>query len=182
MNSFYSESEIKEIGFKSVGSNILISKKASFYGVEDMEIGDYVRIDDYCALSGRITLGNHIHISMYSALYGSQEIEMEDYTGLSPRCTIFSASDDFSGNYLISPMVDEQLTNVTGGKVLIKRYSQIGAGSIIMPDLVIDEGVAVGAMSLVKESLNAWSIYAGVPVKKIKDREKGLLKLINTKS
>lgn len=181
MNSFYSKTEIKEIGFKSVGSNVLISKNASFYGVENIVIGDYVRIDDFCILSGRITLGDHIHISPYSALYGSQEIEMEDYTGLSPRCTIFSASDDFSGNYLISPMVDEHLTNVTGGKVLIKRYSQIGAGSIIMPDLVIDEGVAVGAMSLVKKSLAAWSIYAGVPVKKIKDREKGLLDLINTK-
>jgi galactoside O-acetyltransferase len=34
-------------------------------------------------------------------------------------------------------------------------------------------------MSLVNKSLKSWSIYAGIPVKKIKDRKKRLLELIN---
>ena len=179
MNSFYSQQELQNIGFKKLGTNVLISHKVSLYGTENIMIGNDVRIDDFCVLSGHITLGSHIHISAYCGLYGSYGIEMEDYTGLSPRCTVFSASDDFSGNYLISPMVDVQFTNVTGGKVLIKRNSQIGAGCVILPDLIIEEGVAVGAMSLVNKTLLEWSIYAGVPAKKIKDRERGLLKFVN---
>lgn len=178
MSSFYTETELFSIGFKKIGKNVLISRKASFYGANKMSIGSDVRIDDFCILSGNVTLGSHIHIAAYSALYGLQGIEMEDYTGLSPRCTIFSATDDFGGNYLISPMVDESLTNVTGGKVLIKRYTQIGANTIIMPNITIEEGVAVGSMSFVNKSLAEWSIYAGIPAKRIKDREKGLLKLI----
>lgn len=178
MSSFYTETELVSIGFKKIGKNVLISRKASFYGANKMTIGSNVRIDDFCILSGNVTLGSHIHIAAYSALYGLHGIEMEDYTGLSPRCTIFSATDDFGGNYLISPMVDESLTNVTGGKVLIKRYSQIGASTIIMPNITIEEGVAVGSMSFVNKSLAEWSIYAGIPAKKIKDRYKGLLKLI----
>jgi galactoside O-acetyltransferase len=179
MNSFYSQQELENIGFKKLGTNVLISRKVSMFGFENITIGSYVRIDDFCILSGPITLGSHIHISAYCGLYGSFGIEMEDYTGLSPRCTVFSASDDFSGNYLISPMVDEQLTNVTGGKVLIKRYSQVGAGCVILPDIIIEEGVAVGAMSLVNKTLTEWGIYAGIPAVRIKERNKGLLELTN---
>lgn len=171
-NSFYSQEELDDLGLKKFGQNVLISRYARLYSPELIEIGHDVRIDDFCILSGDIKLGSYIHISAYSALYAKFGIVMEDYTGLSPRCILLSASDDFSGNYLIGPMVDKNLTNVTGGLIRIKKYSQIGAGTIILPDVKIEEGVAVGAMSLVKGDLSAWSIYAGVPAKKIKDRNK----------
>ena len=179
MNSFYSTQELNAIGFKSIGSNVFISRNAQFYGAANISIGNHVRIDDFCILSGNITLGSHIHIGAYCALYGKFGIEMQDYTGLSPRCTVFSASDDFSGDYLISPMVDEQFTNVSGGKVTLRKYTQIGANCVILPDLIIEEGVAVGAMSLVISTLKEWGTYAGIPVKRIKDRKKGLLKFIS---
>jgi len=175
MTSFYTEKELFELGLKKVGKNVLISRKCSIYSPEKISIGDNVRIDDFCILSGEITLRSNIHIAAFCALYGAKGIEMEDYTGLSPRTTIFSAVDDFSGDYLISPMVPAQYTNVTGGLVLIKRYTQIGAGCMIFPNLVINEGVAVGAMSLVTKDLEEWGIYAGVPAKRLKDRKKGLL-------
>jgi galactoside O-acetyltransferase len=179
MSSFLSESELAEMGFKSVGSNVLISRKASFYGADKMSIGSNVRIDDFCILSGTITLGNNIHIAAYSAIYGANGVVMEDYTGLSPRCTIFSAMDDFGGDYLISPMSKSEYTNVQGGLVAIKRYSQIGSGTTIFPNLTVGEGVAVGAMSLVCSNLNDWGIYFGIPAKYQKPRSKGLLKFVS---
>jgi len=176
MNSYYSQEELKELGFRKIGESVFISRKASFYGIEDMVIGSHVRIDDFCILSGNINLGSYIHISAFCALYGSFGIKMENYTGLSPRCTVFSATDDFSGDYLISPMVNKEFTHVTGGLVLIKKYTQIGSGCVILPNLTLEEGVAVGAMSLINKTLPKWSIYAGIPAKKIKKREMGLLK------
>jgi len=178
MNSFYTKEELSDLGLNEVGNNVLISRKTSIYSPSKIKVGDNVRIDDYCILSGLITLGSHIHISAFCALYGSQSIVMEDYTGLSPRCTVFSATDDFSGNFLIGPMVDEKLTNVKGGEVLIKKYSQIGASCVILPNLKIEEGVAVGSMSLVNKSLDEWGVYVGVPAKRIKDRSRNLLSLI----
>ena len=83
MNSFYTEKELKAIGFKKLGKNVLISKKASIYGANNMEIGNNVRIDDFCFLSGRIILGDYIHISAYSKKEeGKEGIEMEDFSGL----------------------------------------------------------------------------------------------------
>lgn len=58
--SFYSEEELRALGFKSIGKGCRISRKACFYGVESMSVGDNVRIDDFCILSGSITLGSHI--------------------------------------------------------------------------------------------------------------------------
>ncbi|MBR8535745.1 acyltransferase [Carboxylicivirga sediminis] len=175
--AFLTEDELKNVGFKSYGSNVLISDKASIYSPETISIGSHVRIDDFCLLSGDITLGNYIHISAYSALYGKLGIEMEDFTGLSPRCTIFSASDDFGGEYMISPMVPDEFTNVNGGKVTIKRFSQVGAGTVILPNVTLDEGTAIGAMSLVKTNTEEWSIFGGCPALFIKQRKKNILNL-----
>ena len=174
-NSFYSKDELFSLGLKSFGTDVHISRFARFYNEGEIEIGNNVRIDDFCILSGNIKLGNYIHISAYTALYGRYGIEMEDYSGLSPRCTVFSATDDFSGEYLIGPMVDSRFTNVNGGKVLLRKYSQIGSNTVILPGVTIGEGVAVGAMSLIISDLEEWKIYKGIPTVFYKDRSKKLL-------
>jgi len=175
-NSFLLPEELKRLGFKSLGEHVFISRFASFYEPATIELGDHVRIDDFCILSGNIKLGNYIHISAGSSLYGRYGIEMKDYTGLSPKCTLFSAVDDFSGNFMISPLVDPKFTNVTGGKILLKKYSQVGCNCVIMPSITVGEGAIAGALSLIKSDLDPWKIYGGVPARYIMDRSKELLK------
>lgn len=175
--SFYTDDELLELGFCSVGFDVLISRKASLYGTSMMSIGNNVRIDDFCILSGKIILGSNIHISAYSALYGSMGIELEDNAGISPRCTLFSAMDDFGGDYLIGSIHPKEFTNVTGGKILLKQYAQLGAGSIVFPDVTLEEGSVTGAMSLVDKSLPAWTISVGIPARVIRGRSRNLLEL-----
>lgn len=173
--SFYSEAELLALGFKSLGRHVKISRYARFYGAEMMDIGDYSRIDDFCILSGKIKLGAYVHVSAYVALYGNLGIEFEDHTGISARSTVYSAMDDFSGDYMIGPLCPVETTNVQGGKVLVKRYAQIGAHCLVFPNLTIGEGAAVGSCSMVKNSLKDWKIYWGIPAKVRKDRGKGML-------
>lgn len=175
--SFYEQSELRELGFCAVGSHVFISRKVSLYGIERISIGDNVRIDDFCILSGKITLGSNIHIGAYSALYGSMGIVMEDDTGISPRCTLFSAMDDFGGDFLIGPIHEERLTHVTGGPILLKQYSQIGAGCIVFPNVVLEEGAVAGAMSFINHSLPEWTISVGIPARVIRGRSCNLLHL-----
>lgn len=177
--SFYTQQELSLLGLKSYGENVRISRYAQIYSPEKISIGNNVRIDDFCILSGCITIGSHIHIAAYCALHaGSYSIEMEDYTGLSARATIYAAMDDFSGDYLIGPIHDDKYTNVTGGSVKICKYAQIGAGGLVFPSVCVGEGAVLGAMSMTKQELAPWSIYAGVPAKKIKQRNKRLLGLM----
>lgn len=166
------------LGLKSYGKNVLISRFARIYSADNITIGDNVRIDDFCILSGSITLGSHIHISPYVALYGALGIVFEDYTGISAHSVVYSAMDDFSGDYLVGSVHPAELTNVTGGRVLIKRFSQIGVNCVVFPNLTLFEGVAVGACSLVTHSLQSWGIYVGTPVQRIKDRSTRLKSLV----
>ena len=138
--SFFNEEELKQLGLKSFGKNVLISKKCSIYSPEKIEIGNNVRIDDFCILSGDILLGSNIHISAYCALYGAYGIELKDYSGMSPRSIIFSAVDDFGGDFLIGPIHDSKYTNIKGGKVVINRFCQLGANTIVMPGVIFEEG------------------------------------------
>lgn len=175
MNSFYTRQELEQIGFASIGEEVFISRKASIYSPSKISIGSKVRIDDFSILSGQIHIGSMVHISAYVALYGGKGIYIHDCSGISARTTVYSAVDDFGGDFLIGPMCPLGTTHVTGGAVVLKKYTQIGASCVIMPDLIIGEGSVVGAMSFINKSLDSWGIYAGVPVKRLKDRNKGLL-------
>ena len=178
MSSFYSVNELAELGLKSYGSNVLISKKCSLYSPQNIVIGDNVRIDDFCILSGTITIGSYVHIAAYCVLYGANGIEIQDNSGLSARCTLYSQTDDFSGEFLLGVQFDENQRNIIGGKILIEQFCQIGANCVILPQIVIHEGVAVGALSLINKSLSSWSLYGGIPIRKLKDRSRNMLNLL----
>lgn len=176
MNSFYSNEELIELGFKSIGDNVLISRKSSIYNADKISIGNNVRIDDFSILSGEITIGNHVHIAAYAALFaGDKGIELKDFVGVSSRATIYALSDDYLGNALTNPTIPNILRNVYGGKVILGRHALIGASTVILPNITIGDGVAVGACSLINKDCDEWSIYTGMPAKKIKERSKKLL-------
>lgn len=176
--SFYTQEELEQIGFKSIGIGVKISRYARIYTPQNICIGDNVRIDDFCLLSGKIHLGSHIHISAYVALYGAEGIEICDYSGISPKSVIYSAMDDFSGDYLIGPIHPKGTTNVIGGKVKIEKYVQIGSNTVVFPNLTIGEGTVIGASSLVRHSVESWGVYCGIPIKRIKNRNKNMLKFV----
>jgi galactoside O-acetyltransferase len=177
MNSYYSESALKKLGFKSIGKNVLISKKSSFYGISRIQIGNNVRIDDFCFFSageGGICLGNYIHISPFCSLVGKGQITMDDFSGLSSRVSIYSSSDDYSGKFLTNPTVPDKFKNVNHADVHLQKHVIVGAGSIILPGVVIGACSAIGALSLVSKSVGEHLIAIGRPLKVIKKRKKSL--------
>lgn len=178
MTSFYTSEELQEIGFKSIGENVYISRKSSIYGASNISIGNNVRIDDFCILSGKIDIGNYIHIAAYSAIYGGTKgVELNDFCNISSRVSIYALSDDYSGESMTNPMVPDYLKNVYEATVVIKKHVIIGSTSVILPGVVLEEGCSFGSMSLVNKSTLPWGIYIGVPCKRIKERKKKILEL-----
>lgn len=86
MNSFYTRYDLNQLALASFGENVLISRKVSIYGAEKINIGDNVQIDDFCILSGKITIGNFIHIAAYTALYGGNKgVVIQNFASISPK-------------------------------------------------------------------------------------------------
>ena len=168
---FLTENELKKISFKKIGNDVLISDKCSIYNAENIEIGSNVRIDDYTILSAGeegIKIGSNVHIACYTSLIGGGEIVIEDFSQISSRVTILSSSDDFSGDFLIGPCIPKEFTNVKSNKIHLMKHSVIGTNSVVLPGVVMYEGAAVGAMSLVKNNVDSFTIVGGIPAKKNK--------------
>jgi galactoside O-acetyltransferase len=175
---YLTEETLNNLGLKKFGRNVLISDKASLYGVNKISIGDNVRIDDFCILSavgGAIEIGNHIHIGAYSALFGAGHIVLEDFSGLSSHVCIYSASDDYSGDFLIGPTMDQDLCRVIKKKTIIGRYATCGSHAVVLPGASLAEGSILGAQSLAVKPLEPWQIYSGLPARFIKERKTGLI-------
>lgn len=172
---FLTKTQLDAIGFKVIGEHVLISDKASIYRPDQIEIGDNCRIDDFCILSageGGIKLGSHIHLACYVSLIGAGRIELEDYAQIAQKSYLMSSTDDFGGEFLTGTQVPEEMRNVRSEPILFKKYAVLGAMSIVFPGVTIGENTAIGCMSMVKKSLDGDSIYAGNPLKFIKDRKR----------
>ena len=171
---------VEQMGFASIGENVQVSDRASFYNVSKISLGNNVRIDDFSVLSaglGGISIGNHIHIAVFSLLIGAGKIILSDFCNISSRVSIYSSNDDYSGSTMTNPTLPSQYTGVTHADVLLDKHVIVGCGSVILPGITLEEGVAVGALSLVTKDCKAFGIYTGNPARRIKERKRDLLEL-----
>ena len=176
--AYYTEQALKNLGFKYIGKNVKVSDKASIYNFDKISIDDNSRIDDFCVVSGKIKIGKNVHITPMCLLAGGEKgIIFEDFTTLAYAVQVFTQSDDYSGKTMTNSTIPKKYKNEYKKKVILKKHSIIGAGSIIMPGVTLAKGTSIGAMSLVLKDTKSWSVYVGNPAKKIKSKNKDLLKL-----
>ena len=177
---FYSDHDLKNFGFKSIGNNVKIKKNVGIFFTENVSIGNNVRIDDFTiivASGSDVIIGNNVHIAANCYIAGSDGFEMKDFSGLAPGVMIFSGSDDYSGKKLTNPTIPKKYTGGICGKVTLEKHVIIGAGAVVLPKLTIGEGVSVGALSLVNKTLKPWGVYFGLPVKRLRERSREMLLL-----
>ena len=176
--TYLSTEQLEKMGFKFLGENVKISDKVSIYDPEKIEIGDHSRIDDFCILSGVITIGKYCHITPYCLLAGGiPSILIEDFCTLAYGVKIFSQSDDYSGESMTNSLIPKKFKQEIKKQVTIKKQSIIGSNSVIFPGVTLENGSAIGAMSLVLKSTTPWGIYHGIPAKKVKNRSRNILTL-----
>lgn len=170
--------ELKKMGFKAFGKNVKISTHANIYNPELISIGDNSRIDDYCVISGNISIGRYVHIGALCLIAGGEPgIVCSDFTGISYGSKVFAQSDDYSGEFLTSPLIPKKFKREQFQAVYLGKHVIIGANSVILPGVNVAEGCSIGAMTLVNKSTDPWGIYVGSPAYRLKDRNKGMLEL-----
>lgn len=175
---YLTERELADQGIVKLGNNIRVHETAILVDLERIEIGSNVRIDPYCVLSatgGYLKIGSNIHMGSHNITVGSGGVELADFVNLSQGVRIYSVSDDYSGESLTSPMVPRHLQRTVSGAVGLGRHVIVGSGSVVLPNVKIGDGCAIGALSLVVKSLPDWGIYAGIPVRRLRDRSRRLL-------
>jgi galactoside O-acetyltransferase len=165
---------------KHCGRGAIIGKTVRIRYPELVSIGEGSIIDDFTYISTALEIADRTHISAGCKLIGgrSATVRMGELSTLAPNVVLSAGSDDYVGG-LATPLVPADLKgNYEVGTIDIGRHCIVGAGTVVLPNVVLGEGSAVGALSLVKADLEPWSLYAGIPARRLKDRDReGILAL-----
>jgi galactoside O-acetyltransferase len=176
--AWLTKEQLELLSFKKLGRNVKISSKASLYNTELWEVGDNVRIDDFCVVSGKVVFGRNIHITVFCNIAGGTEgVTFDDFSVAAYGCHVFSQSDDYTGLTLTNSTVPAEYKKERKEKVHIGRHCILGTKSIVFPGVIMAEGCSLGAMSMLTKSTEPWNIYYGIPAKKQKERKKNMLEL-----
>lgn len=159
---------------KSCGKNVIIGKTVRIRYPELVEIGDNVIIDDFTYISTQLKIHNNVHISAGCKIIGGQKayVELKDFSTISPNVVLAAGSDDYIGG-IATPMVPMEFKgNAVIGSIILNKHCIVGAGSVVLPNVIFEEGACVGALSLANRNVPDWELHGGIPAKKIKDRVK----------
>ncbi|AYV86039.1 MAG: acetyltransferase, partial [Solivirus sp.] len=111
-------------------------------------------------------------IASFVSITGGGRLILRDFCGIATGCRLLTGNDDYLGGCLTGPTIEYPYRIVQRGSIEIDKHAIIGANSVIFPNVTIGTGTIVGANSLVKSNLEEWTIYAGSPVRKIKERRR----------
>ena len=168
-NIFFDLSKIKKIG-----ENVIIGKTVRIRYPELVEIGDNVIIDDFTYISTTLKIHDNVHISAGCKIIGGKKafVEMKEFSTLAPNVVLSAGSDDYIGG-IATPMVPMEFKgNAVIGNIILNKHCIVGAGSVVLPNVVFEEGACLGALSLANKHLEEYSLYAGIPAKFLKKRDK----------
>ena len=159
---------------KKLGKNSIIGKTVRIRYPELVSIGDNCIIDDFTYISTQLTLENYCHISSGCKFIGGKksEISMGMFSTTAPNVVLSTGNDDYISG-IGSPLIPNEFKgNTVCGKIKLSTLTIVGANSVILPNVNFGEGSTLGALSLANHDLDSWSLYAGIPAKKIKNRDK----------
>lgn len=167
------EEQLKQ--FKKVGRNVKVADDITVFGAENVEIGDNTRIDTgtlilAAAPGAFLRLGAHIHVASRAVFMASGGIEIDDFSTVGFMSTLISASDNFDGSCLVGPVFDEDFLKVRKAPIRTEKHCIITTNCTVLPGVRMLEGSVLGAMSLLKDRTNPWTIYAGIPAKSVGTR------------
>jgi acetyltransferase-like isoleucine patch superfamily enzyme len=175
---YFLTDELRCMGFARVGEGCAIARNCTIVGLENITLGDFVRIDGYTTIvadQGSVEIGSRVHICSGSVVGARGGVRIGDYSSLSHSVRILSAVDDFSGEAMTNSTLPAKALRVHQSPVVIERYVPIGTGTLILPGVTIGEGAAVEALSLVSQNLPSWVICGGNPAKPLRARKRDLL-------
>lgn len=158
------------------GENVRIHRTVLFFG-ENVRIGSNVRIDCFSVITSDqpVIIGSHVHIGAGGHIFGAAGVTINDFSNLSSRCSIFTASDDYTQGYMTNPTVPNEFKCVTCAPVTFEKHVIVGCGSIIMPGVTLGMGAAVGALSFVNKDVPAFQIVGGTPIRTLGQRNRDQL-------
>jgi acetyltransferase-like isoleucine patch superfamily enzyme len=140
----------------SFGKNPYIGRSVYMWAKHSIIIGDNFYIGKFSQIECNAEIGEDVMFANRVALIGRYD---HNYTQIGVPIRLASRIRDSDYNW-----------KGLNEKVIIECDVWIGYGSIILSGVKICKGSIIAAGSVVTRDVEPYSIYAGVPAKKLKDR------------
>jgi maltose O-acetyltransferase len=114
--------------------------------------------------NGKIVFGNGSYIGNRSSIQSEEGFSVVVGANVAIAHNVRIYTKSRKGQSVIDP---EQPLEYKCGNVIISDHCWIGANVLINPGVVIGRNVVVGANSVVTKNLESFTVYGGVPAKKL---------------
>ena len=135
-------------------------------------IGPGCRIDSFVKIkpaggSGDVVLGERCYINAGCVLYSGNGISMGSDVLIAANCTLAPVNHAYLER---GRLIRDQGFGPSRGGIVIEDDVWIGANCVLLDGAVLRRGCVVGAGSLVRGELPAYSICRGVPAVPVDER------------
>lgn len=130
-------------------------------------IGAHSVIDSFVKVKpaggiGNVAIGTHTIINSGCVIYTGNGIFIGDYVSVAANCVFAPVNHEFRSADL--PIRAQGFMPGKGG-IIVEDDVWIGAGCTLLDGAVLRRGCVIGAMSLVRGEIAAYSIQGGNPMK-----------------
>ena len=101
-----------------------------------------------------------VAISDDAIIYNPSIITLSSHCTISQEAYLCGATHDYNNPFF--PLIS--------APIHIGAYSWICARATVLMGITVSEGAVLGISSLATHNLDPWTVYAGIPAKKIKER------------
>lgn len=138
-----------------------------------IRIGAHSFIYDFVVLkavggNGDIVIGEHCYINPGTTIYSGSGVRLGNYVLIAPGCVIAPTNHAFERRDV--PIRHQGFMPSRGG-VTIGDDVWVGAHCTLLDGADIGTGAVIAAGAVVTGKVEPWSIYGGVPAKKIGERK-----------
>jgi len=118
--------------------------------------------------SGDLVIGEHVTINSGCVLYTGQGIRIGNHVAIAANCTFAPVNHAYKDK---SRLIRDQGFLPGKGGIVIEDDVWIGANCVLLDGAVLRRGCVVGAGSLVRGELAAYTVYAGQPLRVVGERQ-----------
>lgn len=172
--------------FKQTGKGLIIGRNVVIRHPQNINLGDFITIDDNCVLDGRggegIILEDNVLLNRNCMLLAKTgTIRLGARTSIGANSVIVSMSGVFFGEAVLTagncyfsagaynfddlktPVMDQ--IAFSKGPIEIGKHSWFGTGTVILDGVKIGEGAVIGSCAMVNKDIPAFAIAVGIPAK-----------------
>ena len=124
----------------------------------------------FCKIEGGqgVTIGENVHISSYCHINaGGGRVRFGSHSGCASHVVICGGATDLQ-SATITPQDDASAVHLT---TTIGEYVVIFAGAVLLPGVTVGDWAVIAAGAVVTCDVPSGEIWAGVPARKIGERE-----------